>query len=112
MNEQEIFNKVYDHFVTKGQPRSIDDEGSCLYRGPDGAKCAAGLLIPDSHYSPELENVCPGSERIDKVLAELGLAEHSLFLANLQTVHDNAIDDAVAGRLRNFAADNDLEIQA
>ena len=28
---------------------------SCLYRGENGRECAAGILIPDKDYHPDLE---------------------------------------------------------
>jgi len=28
----------------------------CMYRGPNGTRCAAGQLIPDDLYSPDMEN--------------------------------------------------------
>jgi len=31
----------------QGRP-SVGDKDRCLYRGPDGLKCAAGHVIPDS----------------------------------------------------------------
>lgn len=31
-------------------------EPTCCYRTKDGRKCAAGLLIPDDEYSPNMEN--------------------------------------------------------
>ena len=30
--------------------------GQCLYRAPDGRKCAIGALIPDNIYSPLMEH--------------------------------------------------------
>jgi hypothetical protein len=63
LSNQEVFDRVWDHFITKKNPQSIDnpEDHSCLYRGPNGKKCAAGILIPDEKYSPELEDAsaCP-----------------------------------------------------
>lgn len=61
MNNQEAFNKVYKHFITDGNPRSlsVDNFNSaieiCAYRGGNGAKCALGCLIPDELYHPSFE---------------------------------------------------------
>ena len=54
MNRQEIFDKIYLHLIEQGR-KSIDSDGQCMYRSPDGDKCAIGCLIPDELYTPELE---------------------------------------------------------
>lgn len=57
---QEIFDKVVDHLLTQGK-RSAKERPhltsqACLYRGPDGLKCAVGCLIPDSEYSVSFDD--------------------------------------------------------
>lgn len=51
---QEIFTFVVEALKAQGK-RAIDDHGHCRLRGEGGTKCAAGFLIPDSEYSPELD---------------------------------------------------------
>lgn len=47
MNKQEIFDKVWDYFVTKGNNPGMDGLG-CVYYGDGGAaRCAVGCLLPD-----------------------------------------------------------------
>lgn len=96
--EQEIFNRVWEHFVTNKAPASVNPNGVCLYRGPNGEKCAAGVFIPDEAYSPLLESIgikslvlVPSSglkNLIDKfppiIKDNLGI------LKDLQRIHDNA----------------------
>ena len=53
MNKREIFDKVRDHLLAQNA-KSLT-YGSCLYRGPDGTKCAVGCLIPDDLYSSQME---------------------------------------------------------
>lgn len=50
MTNQEAFNRVWDHFVVKKGKPSMSKDGNCKYRGPNGAKCAVGVLIPDEAY--------------------------------------------------------------
>lgn len=38
----------------KGKSISLDGE-RCLYRGPDGKKCAVGMFIPDNKYRSEMD---------------------------------------------------------
>jgi hypothetical protein len=34
-----------------------DESVECMYRGDSGTKCAAGMLLPDEAYRPEMEDV-------------------------------------------------------
>lgn len=62
MTNQQIFDKVREHLLTqnaRSNARSIEGVPAgitiCMYRGPNGLKCAAGALIADEHYHPGLE---------------------------------------------------------
>jgi hypothetical protein len=63
MTRQEMFTKVWLGLEAQGWKRSLrtspasEAEGSCAYRGMNGAKCAAGHLIPDENYKPEMEGL-------------------------------------------------------
>lgn len=50
---QELFNIVSLHLLNQGQKSA--HETLCMYRGPNGMKCAAGVLIPDNEYNPSME---------------------------------------------------------
>ena len=52
---QEAFNHIVRATRADGYARSEDDNGDCLYRGPDGDRCLAGKILPDREYNPELE---------------------------------------------------------
>jgi len=57
MTKQEIFNKVWDHFiVNKGKKSMIN--GICKFRGINGSKCVIGLFIPDEKYDKRMDEVC------------------------------------------------------
>lgn len=43
---QEIVDTVIPLMVEQGCP-SVHEEGFCLYRGPNGTKCAAGFFLTD-----------------------------------------------------------------
>lgn len=58
MNNQEAFDLMVNHLITQGRA-AADDNGECLYRGPEGTKCAVGILIPDDKYTPAMENLNP-----------------------------------------------------
>lgn len=55
MTDQEIFDKVTTHLLKQNQASrhsSLDGRAlsACMYRGPDGLKCAVGALIPDGVF--------------------------------------------------------------
>jgi hypothetical protein len=51
---------TFPSFISYGPEGKIK---TCTYRGPGNKKCAAGLLIPDEKYYPELEKrMCTDKE--------------------------------------------------
>jgi len=94
MTPQDIINKVYNHFVTEGNPRSFIEDGnnglSCQYRSPDGNKCAVGILISDKRYRKDMEGRTLvgllGSHR-DRLPQYM--QDNSLLLQRLQSWHDD-----------------------
>ncbi len=54
MTKQEYYDLLM-RSAGDGTFPSVDAEGTCLYRGPNGKKCAIGVLIPDEKYTPHLE---------------------------------------------------------
>lgn len=100
MTNQEIFDKVATHLLTQGK-RSETVAGDCAYRGADGTKCAAGVLIADEFYRPEFEGIAitvdrngddlePQAERVRQALFKSGLKEWDQLrlVRALQKVHD------------------------
>lgn len=63
---QDIFDRALAHLRTQRQPalnhyQDHDESPRCLYRTPEGLKCAIGALIPDENYNPDLENTAASS---------------------------------------------------
>ncbi len=99
MNEREMVEFVFDKLIEQGK-RSVRD-GLCVYRFDDGCRCAAGWLIPDNKYSPDLEQcVCweddmanfdeahkERARKVVKILEEQGYNPYSV--RYLQKIHDN-----------------------
>lgn len=88
MTDQELFDTVKAHLLAQNQ-RS-EDEGShiCLYRGPHGAKCAAGCLIPDSMYRDSMEGSSITALRYEGFMLPWAHEQDALVYA-LQVVHDS-----------------------
>ena len=107
MNRQEVFNTVKEHLLRQGT-RSIwhYSSSTCLYRGPEGRKCAIGCLIPDEYYQPSMEGIAIDSFRgeFDYVLSYLGVNcdDDIEFLQDLQNVHDSYHPDDWATALERF----------
>lgn len=94
MTKQETFDTVVAHLRKQGARAETlmdygDDEPVCVYRAPNGMKCAAGCLIPDDKYKSTFEKtrvgVYAGTE-VTRVIRELGHAVD--LVSELQGVHD------------------------
>lgn len=100
-SSQETFDTVVFHLRrqwAKAQiPGPTPGEFMCVYRTPDGKRCAAGCLIRDERYDPGLEFTAVGgtdqehnyrSNDVTLLIEELG---HDIELVKgLQAVHDDA----------------------
>ena len=53
MTDREVLDVIADALAAQGGPSM--DGMTCLYRGPGGRRCAAGVLIRDAAYDPSLE---------------------------------------------------------
>jgi hypothetical protein len=99
---QELYDFVVAAIVKQGRP-SVGSNDRCLYRGPDGLKCAYGHVHPDSMYSEKME-----SRNVER-LSELNLIPKSLFphkklLKNLQADHDAATPyECFMGKFLSFS---------
>lgn len=96
----------------------------CLYRGPDGTRCAIGWLIPEDKYSPDIEGKFIGL--IDRhrvgVFPDISyLSDEGIllgrFLNSLQNCHDETSGRgagkgkaAMKMRLKSFAEQHNLKI--
>ncbi len=106
--EQEVFDIVYRHLMK--QMRKCTDDGTevgtCMYRGLEGMKCAAGVLIPDDNYDSEMEN-CTWMRLVhEKKVPE----DHHKLIARLQRVHDVVFIDKWEATLQDLAAEHQLKV--
>jgi hypothetical protein len=91
MNRQDVFNRVALALLAQGRPSFSVDKG-CMYRGPEGSKCAAGHLIPDEHYTPGLEGRSILAVHFEEpLLSAIGIGTYAdrMFVRDLQTCHDD-----------------------
>ncbi len=92
MTPQQIYDKVCAH-LAKQKHRAVDVNGTCLYRAPNGDKCAAGCLIPDDRYLPNMERKriaavadITSFKLPDFIVSNIGL------IIDLQDCHDFSVD--------------------
>tara|TARA_B100001146_G_scaffold152086_1_gene133687 strand:+ start:242 stop:553 length:312 start_codon:yes stop_codon:yes gene_type:complete len=78
---KETFEYVLRKVVEQGEP-SIGETGQCLYRGPNGLKCAAGHLLSDEDYSPDMEGL--------RVVDVFHNHPHKWLISQMQKAHDIA----------------------
>ncbi len=85
---QEIFDYVVKKVIEQGKP-SMDKQGQCRHRGPDGTCCAAGFLIPDGHPAIPLRGTWCSTVLWHEDLR----SDHDNLIFELQEAHDNAATD-------------------
>lgn len=117
---QEVFDFVANHLFTQGVQAMGVQKGMtgstpiCLYRGPDGTKCAVGAMIPDEEYDLEMEGFSvrdlPNLQTVivnDDIMANIELLE------SLQCVHDVPAnwdsDDLMKSALESVAVEYQLD---
>lgn len=106
MDAQAIFNAVATHLFRQGKPAYSFDEHACMYRTPDGLKCAVGCLIPDELYTPLMEFQAAGNLITYASVRGYQLPEfieaNARLLRELQEVHDDPDNCHDADRSKGF----------
>ncbi len=110
-----MFDIVWAHFKANGFKPSVDGN-ACVYRAPDGNKCAVGALIPDEKYRPGFET-WPIATSEDDYTARVAIANATgaapadlPFLRAMQRAHDERAD--LQARLSYFAVRHNLKVPA
>lgn len=110
-SEANVFSKIALHLLKQGarsmNPRPKRGEVvGCLYRSKCGTKaCAAGSLLTDDTYIPQLEG--NNWHSYSKGLANRGFKSaesHSEMIRHTQFIHDKTHPSAWRRELRNYAA--------
>ena len=81
---QEVFDFVTSCLLRQGR-KSVNEIGMCKYRSPEGLKCAAGWLLSDEIYAPDLEY-----KNWYDIVDVLGLTrKHCELINECQIIHDS-----------------------
>lgn len=110
MTLQEIFDTSVNGLRAQGYQQSTDPIKGCLYRGPNGLKCAAGFCIPDEIYEESMEREVIGVVIVKSpALQEMFPTEaHEELLRRLQSIHDSFSPDEWEEQWKLVAARYDL----
>jgi hypothetical protein len=112
-SKQQIFNKVWKHFVVENNPKSMSN-ASCLYYSKSGG-CAIGCLIGDNKDKKKLDkSFDTGIDGIrdaypDIISKYISTSILSSFLVQLQTIHDCYFTE-FEGRMRALAKKYNLKV--
>ena len=92
ITEQEMFDRVWTHFVIEEKPRSAETSGdlfACRYRSKDGSRCAVGLFILEHEYAVNIEgfSVIVILDSMPETKTLLGSLSNT-FLDSMQAAHD------------------------
>lgn len=105
MTDQEVFDKVAVHLLTQRKKSFCEGDGprlvGCMYRNPEGLRCAVGVLIPDNRYNPNLEGVTADNPIVVDALE--GICSNIGLLMELQCIHDSLPVVEWARELRRVA---------
>lgn len=87
---QEIFDQVLVHLLKQGGPSMVSQltplaDQVCVYKSPDGKKCAAGCLIAPSEYKESFEGT-----GWSLLVEEYNLSKNQRdLIRELQRIHDD-----------------------
>lgn len=110
MTNQEAFEKMVIHLRKQGARATfVPGTGlsSCMYRAPNGFRCAVGCLIPDDEYRPWFEGA--GVTKVVNDVPSLASVSRNL-LAAMQAVHDNHEVTAWEAQFSEVAEDYGLKL--
>ena len=93
MTNQEIFDRVWNHFIVENNSVSALNNDCPQYKDEAGNKCTIGILIPDELYRPAMEGLsydsvlCRWPKVLHTIVGEDNVVD---LLSTLQGIHDYA----------------------
>jgi hypothetical protein len=85
---QKLFNRIVRHLLKQNAQAML--HGSCMYRAPDGKRCAVGGVLPNRLYKPNMER--KSYDFLVQSFPEVGEhfgVENKDLLSACQRVHDD-----------------------
>ncbi|HKR40089.1 MAG TPA: hypothetical protein VJU59_10515 [Paraburkholderia sp.] len=116
LDGQDVFDIAAWHLLRQHSQAIAPGTSKCMYRAPDGKRCAVGWLMPDDVYSRSLEffsvrdlaSMMLDSTRHEYHAFAAFLIRHMVLLSDLQHMHDSNPPVQWPARLRVIAHQNDL----
>lgn len=106
---QEVFTLLKDHMLNQNEKSFDVDSGNiktCAYRGANGLKCPAGVLIPDDEFNGNMEGAT-----WEQLAAEDGVSTaHKHLIMQIQRVHDDIPVEFWESELLEVAVDFELNM--
>lgn len=97
MTNLAVAQKILEHMRVQGK-FSVNENGACRYRSDDGAKCAAGVFIPDDRYEMGFEGLgldldLFGTEQYQRLRSIFIEQEIDMrFMEEMQALHDESAE--------------------
>lgn len=119
LTAQQVFDMGALHLLKQNE-RSVTPTGRCVYRGPSGLMCGAGVFLEDEGARLADKGRVFGLSSVSFVNTSwsgLVMGEHippcnSNIITQLQVLHDNAFPDTWSEKLRNIAKEFSLSTAA
>lgn len=99
---QEVFDFAVNHLRTQ-KTESVNSNGACVYKGPNGLMCGAAPFI--QNYNPEMEG--SGYEDIPNQPAN-----HRQLICDIQEIHDIYVPTSWEDGFKLLASDFNLQYTA
>lgn len=120
MNIQEAFNKMVSGLASQNWKQAAADTGVCMYKTPNGSKCAVGHLLPDDgtnwNHFPTISALCiSDSMYFEKntmakaMKVDLDDPDMADFLISAQTIHDSSGNKNMKDNFIRYADKHDIE---
>lgn len=94
-NNQDAFDKVLKAIRKQNYQRSVNTDGACKYRGPNGLRCAAGHLIPNSLYKVSIEGLSISNNKMPDEVKNYFDAVSMNLIQDMQFAHDNNLEESI-----------------
>lgn len=76
---------------------------TCLYRGPEGKKCVAGIFIKDTEYNERMETI--SAYRLAE-MCPINFPLERIFMGELQGVHDGSTEEQCLANILTWIEEN------
>lgn len=111
LTNQTAFEIMVNHLLNQGEKSRAYNETTCVYRNPDGLKCAIGAILPDDLYVSSMENKLAHALFVDyPAIGKLWENLSINLLAKMQHIHDHRCVDEWFGEFKAIADEFNLSM--